>query len=86
MDVGQVTILLRTEQKIPHICILCRTENSKWNRNETKNGGVWESKKVRIKRDRYGYQQQRTMISFPNEKEAAIAIKETHKYKRWKAE
>ena len=26
MDVGQVTILLRTEQKIPHICILWRTE------------------------------------------------------------
>ena len=29
MDVGQVTILLRTEQKIPHIYILWRTENSK---------------------------------------------------------
>ena len=43
-------------------------------------------KKVRIKRDRYGYQQQRAMICFSNEKEAAIAIKETNKYKRWKAE
>ena len=86
MDVGQVTILLRTEQKIPHIYILWRTENSKWNINETNNRRVWESKKVRIKRGRYGYQQQRTMMSFRNEKEAAIAIKETHKYKRWKAE
>ena len=43
-------------------------------------------KKVRIKRDRYGYQQQRAMICFSNEKEAAIAIKETNKYKRWSAE
>ena len=43
-------------------------------------------KKVRIKRDRYGYQQQRAMICFSNEKEAAIAIKETNKYKRWRAE
>ena len=43
-------------------------------------------KKVRIKRDRYGYQQQRAMICFSNEKEAAIAIKERTKYKRWKAE
>ena len=43
-------------------------------------------KKVRIKHDRYGYQQQRAMICFSNEKEAAIAIKETNKYKRWKAE
>ena len=43
-------------------------------------------RKVRIKRDRYGYQQQRAMICFSNEKEAAIAIKERTKYKRWKAE
>ena len=41
--------------------------------------------KVRIKRGRYGYQQQRA-ICFSNEKEATIAIKETNKYKRWKAE
>ena len=43
-------------------------------------------KKVRIKRDRYGYQQQRAMICFFNGEEAAIAIKETNKYKRWTAE
>ena len=43
-------------------------------------------KKVRIKHDRYGYQQQRAMICFSIEKEAAIAIKETNKYKRWKPE
>ena len=43
-------------------------------------------KKVRIKRDRYGYQQQRAMICFSNEKEAAIAIKERTKHKRWKTE
>ena len=43
-------------------------------------------KKVRIKCDTYGYQQQRAMKCFFNEKEAAIAIKETNKYKRWKAE
>ena len=51
-----------------------------------KHGGVWKVKKVRIKRDRYGYQQQRAMVCFSNEKEAAIAIKETNKYRRWKAE
>ena len=34
-------------------------------------------KKIRIKRDIYGYQQQRVMICFFNEKEAAITIKET---------
>ena len=43
-------------------------------------------KKVRIKHDRYGQQQQRAMICLSNEKEAAIAIKETNKYKRWTAE
>ena len=49
-------------------------------------------KKVRIKRDRYGYQQQRAMICFSNEKEAAILVSaivvsaKKHKYKRWKAE
>ena len=43
-------------------------------------------KKVRIKCDRYGYQQQRAKICFSNKKEAAIAIKETNGYKRWKAE
>ena len=43
-------------------------------------------KKVRTKHDGYGYQQQRAMICFSNEKEAAIAVKETNKYKRWKAE
>ena len=43
-------------------------------------------KKVRIKHDRYGQQQQRAMICFSNEKEAAIAIKETNRYKRWTAE
>ena len=37
--------------------------------------------KVRIKRGRYGYQQQRATC-FSNEKEATIAIKETNKYKR----
>ena len=42
--------------------------------------------KVTIKCGRYGYQQQRAMICFSNEKEATIAIKETNKYKRWKAE
>ena len=58
--------------------------------NETEMRQIMEEygkvKKVRIKRDRYGYQQQRAMICFSNEKEAAIAIKETNKYKRWKAE
>ena len=43
-------------------------------------------KKVRIKHDIYGYQQQRAVICFSNEKQAAIAVKETNKYKRWKAE
>ena len=43
-------------------------------------------KQVRIKRDRYDYQQPRAVICFSNEKETAIAIKETNKYKRWKAE
>ena len=43
-------------------------------------------KKVCIKLDRYGYQQWRAMLCFSNEKEAAIAIKETNKYKKWKAE
>ena len=43
-------------------------------------------KKVKTKRDRYGYQQQRAMVCFSKEKEAAIAIKETNKYKRSKAE
>ena len=38
--------------------------------------------KVRIKFGRYGYQQQRAMICFSDEKEATIAIKETNKYKR----
>ena len=38
-------------------------------------------KKVRIKHNTYGYQQQRAMIYFSNEKEAAIAIKETNNYK-----
>ena len=58
--------------------------------NETEMRQIMEEygkvKKVRIKRDRYGYQQQRAMICFSNEKEAAIAIKETNKYKRWRAE
>ena len=58
--------------------------------NETEMRQIMEEygkvKKVRIKHDRYGYQQQRAMICFSNEKEAAIAIKETNKYKRWKAE
>ena len=45
-----------------------------------------KQKKVRIKLDRDGYQQQRAMIYFSNEKEVAIAIKETNKYKRWNAE
>ena len=36
--------------------------------------------------ERYGYQQHRAMIYFSNEKEAAIAIKETNKYNRWTAE
>ena len=58
--------------------------------NETEMRQIMEEygkvKKVRIKRDRYGYQQQRAMICFSNEKEAAIAIKETNKYKRWTAE
>ena len=43
-------------------------------------------KRVRIKVGRYGYQQQRAMICFSNEKKAAVAIKETNKYNRWKAE
>ena len=43
-------------------------------------------KQVRIKRDRCDYQQPRAVICFSNEKETAIAIKETNKYKRWKAE
>ena len=43
-------------------------------------------KKVRIKLDTYGYQQQRAIICFSNQKEAAVAIKETSKYKRWKTE
>ena len=43
-------------------------------------------KRVRIKLDRYGYQELRAMICFSNEKEATTAIKETSKYKRWKAE
>ena len=43
-------------------------------------------KRVRIKLDKYGYQQQRAMICFSNEKEAGTATKETDKYKRWKAE
>ena len=58
--------------------------------NETEMRQIMEEygkvKKVRIKHDRYGYQQQRAMICFSNEKEAAIAIKERTKYKRWKAE
>ena len=45
-----------------------------------------KQKKVRIKLDRYSYQQQRAVICFSNEKKAAIAVKETKKYKRWKAE
>ena len=57
--------------------------------NETEMRQIMEDygkvKKVRIKRDRYGYQQQRA-ICFSNEKEAAIAIKETNKYKRWSPE
>ena len=48
--------------------------------NETEMRQIMEEygkvKKVRIKRDRYGYQQQRAMICFSNKKEAAIAIKE----------
>ena len=32
-------------------------------------------KRVRIKLDKYGYQQQRAMICFSNEKEAVTAIK-----------
>ena len=63
-------IIKGCNKKIQHICILWRRENSEWNRNETNNGG---------------YQQQRA-ICFSNEKEAAIAIKETNKYKRWTAE
>ena len=63
-------IIKGCNKKIQHICILWRRENSEWNRNETNNGG---------------YQQQRA-ICFSNEKEAAIAIKETNKYKRWSAE
>ena len=43
-------------------------------------------KNIRIKRDRYGQQQQRAMICLSNEKEAAIAITETDTYKRWKVE
>ena len=43
-------------------------------------------KTTRIKHDRYDYHQQRAMISFSNENEAAIAIKKTNKYKRWKTE
>ena len=43
-------------------------------------------KQVRIKRDRYDYQQPRAIICFSNEKETVIAIKETNKYKRWKSE
>ena len=64
--------------------------------NETEMRQIMEEygkvKKVRIKRDRYGYQQQRAMICFSNEKEAAILVSaivvsaKKHKYKRWKAE
>ena len=58
--------------------------------NETEMRQIMEEygkvKKVRTKHDGYGYQQQRAMICFSNEKEAAIAVKETNKYKRWKAE
>ena len=45
-----------------------------------------EIKKVRIKLDIYGCQQQRAVICFSDEKEAVIEIKEIDKYKRWKIE
>ena len=48
--------------------------------------GYGKVKRVRIKHDRYDFQQHKAMICFSNEKEAAIAIKKTNKYKRWKAE
>ena len=84
---GSSNHIIKDCNKKCNICVSYREEETL---NETEMRQIMEEygkvKKVRIKRDRYGYQQQRAMICFSNEKEAAIAIKETNKYKRWSAE